>query len=107
MHIGAKIRQLRKENKDTLKVLAKKIDYDLSNLSKIERGTYGITRELLQKIIDVYNVSPKYFLGECYNDAELPKLDKRYEFIVDGVEATEREIVEAIRLIRHFRSEED
>ena len=104
MYIGEKIRQLRKENKDTLKQLAEKIDYDWSNLSKIERGTYGLTYDLLQKIIDVYEVSPSYFLGEAYDVTETPELDKKYKFVVDGVEATEREIVEAIRLIRHFRS---
>lgn len=107
MHIGMKIKQLRKENKDTLKSLAEKIDYDWSNLSKIERGLYGLTSELLQRIIKVYDVDPRYFLGDNYADTKLLPLDKKYKFIIDGVEATEKEIIEAIRLIRYFRSDKD
>ena len=103
MYIGARIKQLRTEHKDSIRGLAKKLDYDWSNLAKIERGTYGLTHELLQKIIDVYDVQPSYFLGEAYTESELPKWDKKYKFIVDGVEASEREVIEAIRLIRHFR----
>lgn len=104
MHIGTKIRQLRKENKDTLKSLAEKIGYDWSNLSKIERGSYGVTPELLNEILKVYNVEPDDFLGRSSVD-NTPHPDKKYKFIVDGVETTEREIIEAVRLIRYFRSE--
>ena len=106
MHIGTKIRQLRKENKDTLKSLAEKIDYDLSNLSKIERGSYGITPELLSEILRVYKVEPNDFLGLSSVDID-PQPNKTYKFIVDGIETTDMEITEAVRLIRHFRSGKD
>jgi transcriptional regulator with XRE-family HTH domain len=49
-HVGLKIRQLRKDHKDSLKELAKKVDYDWSNLSKVERGIYGASVDLLKKI---------------------------------------------------------
>ena len=89
--IGAKIRILRKENNDTLRSLADKIKYDLSNLSKIERGKYDITVDLLQKIIDVYKVDPRYFFN-------VPR------DLVDAG-ATDEEILNAIKLIRFIRQD--
>lgn len=112
-HVGLKIKQLRKENKDTLKSLAKKIDYDWSNLSKVERGIYGASIDLIKKITDVYKVNPGYFFGDNFTEAEgnllveenlePSDLKGKYNFIVDGEEATEDEIMEAIRLIRLLR----
>ncbi|MEK6459569.1 helix-turn-helix transcriptional regulator [Heyndrickxia faecalis] len=110
--IGQKIKQLRKEHKDTLKSLAAKIDYDWSNLSKVERGVYSASMDLLNKIIKVYDVNPNYFFegltdqeGKLLREEELNPADlkKKYVFKVDGVEATEEEIEEAIRLIRLLR----
>lgn len=116
VEIGVKIRKLRKENKDTLKQLADKIGYDLSNLSKVERGLYGVSIDLLRRISKVYNVNPRYFLGEEFTNTEgnllveenlePSELKEKYKFVVNGVEATEEEIQEAIKLIRYLRSEE-
>ncbi len=92
MHIGTKIRQLRKENKDTLKSLAEKIGYDNSNLSKIESGKIDVTIELLQKIMNVYNVDSSYFFGA----------EKRIK--IDDVEVSEEELKHAVRLIRYTRN---
>lgn len=91
MHIGTKIRMLRKENKDTLQSLSEKIEYDLSNLSKVERGKVDISLDLLQKIIDVYDVDANYFFK---NGKKL---------VVGGIEVTDEEIIEAVRLIRFMR----
>jgi len=86
MNIGTKIRILRTENKDTLQNLADKISHDKSNLSKIERGKYDIPVDLLQRIIDVYKVDPRYFFN---TPVELIKIS-----------ATDEEILHAIKLIR-------
>ncbi|MCQ6307023.1 helix-turn-helix domain-containing protein [Bacillus cereus] len=51
-----KIKETRIKFGDTLQSLAEKINYDYSNLSKIERGVYTPTVDLLQKIATVYNV---------------------------------------------------
>lgn len=114
MDIGKKIREVRKKNRDTLKELADKIDYDLSNLSKVERGKYGASVELLNKIIKVYNLDPNYFFGKEFTKSEsellleenleLSDLNEKYDFVIDGVTATEDEIKEAIKLIRYLRS---
>ncbi|HFK1812593.1 TPA: helix-turn-helix domain-containing protein [Bacillus cereus] len=51
-----RIKETRIKFGDTLQSLAEKINYDYSNLSKIERGVYTPTVDLLQKIATVYNV---------------------------------------------------
>lgn len=112
LHVGLKIKQLRKEHKDTLKSLADKIDYDWSNLSKVERGIYGASIDLIKKIIEVYGVSPSYFFdnfteaeGKLLLEGNLEPsgLKEKYDFVVDGEPATDDEIKEAIRLIRLLR----
>jgi transcriptional regulator with XRE-family HTH domain len=112
IHVGLKIKELRKEHKDTLKSLAEKVNYDWSNLSKVERGVYGASVDLLKKIAEVYNVSPNYFFdGFTKSEGNLlveesivpSDLKKKYNFVVDGVEATEEELLEAIKLIRLLR----
>lgn len=110
---GLKIRKLRKQHGDTLQQLAAKVGYDYSNLSKVERGTYGIQLELLKKIIEVYQVDPSYFFGTSFTPAEgdlllNEKLDpselkREFNFEVDGLPATKEELEEAIRLVRYFR----
>lgn len=110
--LGEKIKKLRKENRDTLKSLAAKIDYDWSNLSKVERGIYGASIELVRKIIDVYDVNPNYFFeGFTQSEGNLIKEDhddlyelkKKYVFKKGEVEATEEEIIEAIKLLRFLK----
>ena len=113
-HVGLKIKDLRKQNKDTLKSLAEKIDYDWSNLSKVERGVYGASVDLLRKVAEVYDVNPNYFFSDGFTQSEgnliveetidPSDLKKKYKFIDDdGLEATEEEIIEAIKLIRLLR----
>lgn len=114
--IGSKIRKIRKENKDSLKSLSEKINYDYSNLSKVELGKYEPSAELLEKIIKIYNLDANYFFSNEYTKSEteilldknlhIPDLKEKYDFVVDGIEATEEEIKEAIKLIRYLRSNE-
>lgn len=115
--VGDKIKKLRKENKDTLKSLAEKIDYDWSNLSKIERGVYGTSIDILKKIAEVYNVNPNYFFGDNYTESEVEillekdltpdELKKKFNFIMpDGVPATEEEIETMVKYamaLRHMK----
>lgn len=115
--VGDKIKKLRKENKDTLKSLAEKIDYDWSNLSKIERGVYGTSIDILKKIAEVYKVNPNYFFGDNYTESEVEillekdltpdELKKKFNFIMpDGVPATDEEIETMVKYamaLRHMK----
>lgn len=113
-NFGVLIRELRKSRKDTLVSLAKKVDIDYSSLSKIERGERDASLDLIKRIVEVYLVDPKYFFGEGFTESEgsllleenlnPSDLKEKYDFVVDGVPATEDEIKEAISLIRRFRS---
>lgn len=113
--IGEKIKKLRKDNKDTLKSLAEKINYDWSNLSKVERGLYGASIEMLKKIAEVYDINPNYFFTDNFTEAEgnllleetlTPSaIKEKYDIKkIDGIDVTDEEIVEMIRLIRLLRS---
>lgn len=62
--IGKKIRELRKQNGHTLEELGEKLNFNLSNLSKIERGFRKPNIELIEKIMKVYDVPLTYFFGE-------------------------------------------
>ncbi|HFF3743164.1 helix-turn-helix transcriptional regulator [Bacillus cereus] len=51
-----KIKETRRNFVDILQSLAPKINYDYSNLSKIERGVYTTSLELLNKISRIHNM---------------------------------------------------
>ncbi|WP_047155088.1 helix-turn-helix domain-containing protein [Aneurinibacillus tyrosinisolvens] len=111
-----RIKNLRKKNGDTLKQLATKIDYDYSNLSKVERGIYRPSLELLQKISAVYNVDIKTLLQEEYEyssiehdfleDLEITSEDLKikYSIMLDGERLTKEELGFIINMIRNLRT---
>ncbi|MEC2709746.1 helix-turn-helix transcriptional regulator [Bacillus thuringiensis] len=112
-----RIKEVRKKNGDTLKDLAKKINYDYSNLSKIERGFYTPSIELLKRISVVYNVNLQYLIdmnleSECTRNENLfiediyldsDELFLKYNFILDGKPATVEEMELVIQIVRQIR----
>ncbi|EDK8481539.1 transcriptional regulator [Salmonella enterica subsp. enterica] len=56
MTIGNKIRQLRKANNMTLNELALRVESDVGNLSRLERGKQGYSDQTLRKIAAALNV---------------------------------------------------
>lgn len=62
--IGKRIKQRRQEKKITLQQMGERINYDYSNLSKIERGEYEASYEILKRLADELDVSVGYFFGE-------------------------------------------
>jgi transcriptional regulator with XRE-family HTH domain len=111
-----KIKVLRKKHNDTLKALANKINYDYSNLSKIERGIYQPSLELLRKIAEIYNVDMNYFFegDNGYTSEEnifMGELDicheellKNYNIMLDGKKLSEEELEFAIEIVRKLRT---
>lgn len=69
-NIGNKIRDLRTKNGDSLEELGKKLNFNYSNLSKIERGLRSPSVELIEQIAKLYDIKVSYFFGE---EAEVPK----------------------------------
>lgn len=70
MTIGKRIKTLRKENNDTLEVLGRKLNFNYSNLSKIERGTRRPSIDLLKAISELYNVPVSQLIGEDIDSLE-------------------------------------
>ena len=102
MMMSYKIKELRKKRGDTLKSLAQKLNYDFSNLSKIERGIHRPSLPLLEKIASVYNVGLDYFLDlHQYSREErefMAQFDLGsenflgYQFYLDGQKLSEHEL---------------
>jgi transcriptional regulator with XRE-family HTH domain len=114
-----RIKALRKKNGDTLKNLANKINYDYSNLSKIERGKYEPSLELLRKIAEIYQVDMSYFFekdeeylideNQIIGELDLcrEELLNKYELALDGKKLTKTEIEFVIEVIRNLRTSID
>jgi transcriptional regulator with XRE-family HTH domain len=117
MNYNSKIKVLRKKHGDTLKQLAQRINYDYSNLSKVERGIYEPSLDLLLKVAEVYNVDMNYFFktdnDNTYEDENklLKELDiscnqskKKFELLLDGKQISKKELEFAIEVLRQLRS---
>ncbi|WP_370629679.1 helix-turn-helix domain-containing protein [Fictibacillus sp. 5RED26] len=110
-----KIKELRKLNGDTLKQLASKINYDYSNLSKIERGIYSPSLSLLEKIANTYSVEVHTLFEAQENytqeekslikdlDISSSEISKKYNIEIDGERITEDELKFIIGTIRILR----
>lgn len=108
--LGKRINQLRTKNGDTLRELGEKLNFNYSNLSKIERGERNPTIELLRSICEVYNTPMSYFLDEIEIQDVPDKLrESGVEYIAidkslkDGL--TDEDIKDALELIRGLKQD--
>ncbi|MBJ8025894.1 helix-turn-helix domain-containing protein [Bacillus cereus] len=104
-----KIKETRKKFGDTLQSLAEKINYDYSNLSKVERGVYTPTVDLLQKIATVYNVEicdliihSNVAIKKNLN-IEDTELLEYYNFTLNEEEISKEELVFLIQTLKIMR----
>ncbi|HFK1812498.1 TPA: helix-turn-helix domain-containing protein [Bacillus cereus] len=98
-----KIKEFRKKNGDTLQSLSEKINYDYSNLSKVERGVYTPSIELLYKIAEVYKINISELLIEKDQKNILDLTVTENIITVDGKRVTKEELTFLIQSIRIFR----
>jgi transcriptional regulator with XRE-family HTH domain len=101
--IGLLVRDIRKKHNHTLKELSSKINFDYSNLSKIERGERKPTFELLEAISDLYNIPMSYF----FRERETPNgLDAKWYTVIKETEDkgyTPEELEEIIKFVENIR----
>lgn len=71
-HLGGRIKQLRTKRGLTLKELGEAIDFNYSNLSKIERGQRKPTIEILESLSSYFKVHIAYFFGEAKDSTHYP-----------------------------------
>jgi len=64
MSIGYKIRQLRKSQHMTLQQLAALTESDAGNLSRIERGEFGVNEVMLRKLAQALQISPAQLFAD-------------------------------------------
>jgi transcriptional regulator with XRE-family HTH domain len=71
--VGRKIRQLRKERKLTQSELASRIGIQQSDLSRIERGEYRVSLDILFRMLAEFRVSVSEFFDETDGSAVGPR----------------------------------
>lgn len=81
--LGKRLKQLRLEKDYTLKQVSDAIYYDISNLSKVERGIYDLSTENLIRVSKFYNVSPGYLLGIEENKHDI---NTKLDYIINKLE---------------------
>lgn len=62
--VGKRIQRIRIERGYTLQELGDKINFNYSNLSKIERGVRTASIELIESLAKFFDVPISYFFGE-------------------------------------------
>ncbi|UIJ69667.1 helix-turn-helix domain-containing protein (plasmid) [Bacillus cereus] len=98
-----RIKEVRNQFGDTLQSLSQKIDYDYSNLSKIERGIYKPSLELLDKIATVYNININTLLVSDDTTHPLHLTETPQPLFLDGQQLSKEELDLLIQSIRLFR----
>lgn len=68
MNIGEQIKELRKSANMSAAKLGELIDLSQQQVSSIENGVSNITVDKLEKICNVFNISPKYFWNDLEQD---------------------------------------
>jgi transcriptional regulator with XRE-family HTH domain len=63
-HIGDRIKELRIENGMTLKELGEAIQFNYSNLSKIERGSRKPAIDFLEDLSNYFDIDISYFFSD-------------------------------------------
>lgn len=63
MTIGERLRDLRKQNRKTLREVNEDTGINYANLSEIERNEHGCNAETLKILADYYGVTVDYILG--------------------------------------------
>lgn len=104
--VGKKIRDLRNKRGDSLEELGNKLNFNFSNLSKIERGVRKPTIELIEQIMDIYDVPLSYFFGEEKElPEELAKVGVEWIAFVEEMEdnqITPEEIKAILKIIKQY-----
>ncbi|MFN7250041.1 MAG: helix-turn-helix domain-containing protein [Anaerobacillus sp.] len=76
--IGQKIKELRMQHGMTLKELGGAINFNYSNLSKIERGNRKPAIDVLESLSNYFNIDIAYFFSspqKTHSKTELPDIE--------------------------------
>ncbi|MDF0727779.1 helix-turn-helix transcriptional regulator [Cytobacillus sp. S13-E01] len=85
-HIGDRIKELRIEHGMTLKELGEAIQFNYSNLSKIERGSRKPAIDFLENLSNYFDIEISYFFGEqksTVNELDPNSLDLEIRYLAE------------------------
>jgi transcriptional regulator with XRE-family HTH domain len=88
---GQKLRELREKAGLTLRKAAMQADIDVAILSKMERGERKLTKELILKLAEMYNVSPEKLIIDFLSEKVIYEL-KDEEFGLEALKVAEKEL---------------
>ncbi|WP_425203674.1 helix-turn-helix domain-containing protein [Priestia megaterium] len=104
--IGSKLIELRESKGLSRLKVAEEIGYDQSNLSKIEKGTYQASPELLKRLADYHGVSVGYLFGEVEVSSNYTLSQEWVEFILEMKEEgiTTNQLREVVSIAKRAKS---
>ena len=88
---GIKIREIREEKGETLRVVAFHLDIDQAILSKIENGKRKASRTQVEKIAKYFNLSLKELIVEWLSDKIIYDIEDD-EFGLDALRVAEQKV---------------
>jgi transcriptional regulator with XRE-family HTH domain len=86
MHLGNKIKALRKELNLSQDELAEKINIDGRQISRYENDKMNPSIDVLIKLADAFNISVDYLL---FDDIPKKPLRQKYTYIIEKLESIE------------------
>ena len=105
--VGQRIRQHRQERSLTQTELARQIGIQQSDLSRIEKGEYRVSLDVLFRLLQVFEMS----LGEFFGDLAAQGLTTREAGLVESFRTLSREeqdeVVEFVEFKRGRQRERD
>ena len=81
MNLSEKVKRLRKERELTQKELADKLGVNSSHLSRLEKGKYQPSTEMLKKFAAFFGVTTDYLLS----DEEIPEINIKNKSLAERV----------------------
>jgi len=81
LNLSEKVKRLRKERELTQKELADKLGVNSSHLSRLEKGKYQPSTEMLKKFAEFFGVTTDYLLS----DEEIPEINIKNKSLAERV----------------------
>jgi len=88
---GEKLRDIREKAGLTLRKAAMKADIDVAVLSKVERGERKLTKELILRLSELYNVKPEKLIIGFLSEKILYEI-RDEEFGLEALKVAEKEL---------------
>ena len=97
MELHEKIKKLRKERGWSQAELAQKLGVHISHVSKLEKGRYSPSLDVLKKLVEAFSVPPDFFLYGSIDEYGNMELENKTFFekmkMVEDLDESDRVII--------------